>query len=174
MKISSEKALYKYVFCPNALLEEERLFILENSEAFSEDLDHLREIKSSLEQELSDTILDKIHTKIIKASAKEGIILDLIHPTDGDEKYVLAADSVKSEINQSTCSYFDESNNFLIKVVNKDEINKIYIFTKIEIEDLEYAVTLLPSKEVYYLNSEDMPLIVSPQQIIKSIQLKIT
>jgi hypothetical protein len=172
MKIISEKTLYKYIFCPSALSEEERLFILQNSEEFREDLDLLTAIKSGLEQELPETILDKIHKKIINESAKDGIKLNLIPPTEGGGKCVLAADSVKSETKQKTCSYIDESNNYLIKVISKDAENKIYIFTKVEVDDLEYSVTLFPSKEVYYINSEDMPLIISPQQKINSIILK--
>ncbi|MCW8850741.1 MAG: hypothetical protein OQJ81_12235 [Melioribacteraceae bacterium] len=173
MKIISEKTLYKYVFCPSALSEEERLFILKNDERFKEDLDSLNAIKASLEHELSDTILDKIHRKIIHASAKKGIVLNLINHSDNNEKCIFAADSVRSKLQDETCSYSDESNNYLIKVINKDTVNKIYVFTKDEILDLEYSVTLFPSKEVYYTNSEDMPLIISPQQNIKSIILKV-
>jgi hypothetical protein len=172
MKIISEKTLYKYIFCPSALSEDQRLFILQNSEEFREDLALLRAIKSGLENELPETILDKIHKKIINESAKDGIKLNLIPQTESDGKCVLAADSVKSETKQKTYSFIDESNNYLIKVINKDAENKIYIFTKVEVDDLEYSLTLFPSKEVYYVNSEDMPLIISPQQKINSIILK--
>ncbi len=134
MKIISEKTLYKYIFCPSALSEDQRLFILQNSEEFREDLALLRAIKSGLENELPETILDKIHKKIINESAKDGIKLNLIPQTESDGKCVLAADSVKSETKQKTYSFIDESNNYLIKVINKDAENKIYIFTKVEVD----------------------------------------
>lgn len=172
MKFISEKTLYNYIFCPKALSEEERLYLLENIEKFNKDLELLRAIKSSIENELPDTVLDKIHKKIIKASAQEGIKLDLVHHSHHNHRHTFAADSVQNEFEQKTCSYIDESKNFIIKIINKDAISKIYIFTAGGLEDVEYSLTFFPSKEVYYVNSEDIPLIVSPQQLIKSIILK--
>lgn len=172
MNIISENTLYRYIFYPETLSDEEILLISNNSERYKEDLDHLEAIKSNLKNELSDIILDKIHEKINRASAKEGITLNLVNPIDEEGKCILAADSVSSEAKQNTCSYTDESNNYLIKIINNDDVNKIYLFTKGKTKEDEYTLTLFPSKEVFYVNTDDLPLLISPQQIIKSILLK--
>ena len=172
MNIISENTLFRYIFYPETLSEEEYLFTSKRSEKYKENLDLLRAIKSSLNNELSDTILDKIHEKISKASTKDGITLNLIEPIDDEGNCILAADSAKPEQKQNICSYIDESNYYLIKIISKDDSNKIYIFTKSEVKDAEYSLTLIPSNQTYYVNTDDLPLLISPQQKIKSILLK--
>ena len=171
MKIISEKTLYKFVFFPETVEEEERIFISQNVDQFRENIKFLEEMKTDLYKELPESILNRIYKKIEETSLTDGITLNLIKNTDDKGKCILAADSI-SDATPKTCSFVDETNSYLIKVINKEEKTYIYIFTKIQEEDLEYSLTLFPSKENHYLNTSDLPLIISPQQKIKSIQLK--
>ena len=53
MIIISENTLYRYIFYPETLSDEEILLISNNSERYKEDLEHLEAIKSNLKNELS-------------------------------------------------------------------------------------------------------------------------
>ena len=61
----------------------------------------------------------------------------------------------------------------MCKIISTNEANKIYIFSNLDDEDLEFDITIFPSKENYIVNNKDMPIVLSPKQIINQMKLRI-
>ncbi len=173
MKQLSEKDLFTFVFYPNNLLEEKRILINSNLNKFKVELEFLNDLKNSLNQIVPKSILDRIHEKIDIFESKNGYLLEKINKIKDSEYLVLAADSPNNIPTLKTDTFVDSQNKFMCKVISSNEANKIYLFSSADEEFLEFNITLLPSKESFIVNKKDMPVILSPKQIIDQIKLRI-
>lgn len=169
----TEKDLFTYVFYPDNLSDEKRILINTNLEKFNAELELLNEIKDSLGQHVPKSILDRIHEKIDKFENKNGYLLEKINSIVDSEYLILAADSPVNNSSPKTETFLDSHNKFMCKIISTNDVNKIYIFSNLDNVDLEFDVTLLPSKETFIVNKKNMPIILSPKQIIDQIKLRI-
>ena len=168
----SEKDLYKFTFYPLSLSEERRIYIENNFEKFEDDLNILKSIQKDLAKNVSDNLLDRIYKKIDSQAHSSQIVLDFVKPNDDDDRITFAADSQQPDSKPLVSTFIDNANNILGKIITKDKKHFIYIFSKTQPKSSNFDLILHPSKEIYSTNFEDLPLIISPEQIISSISLR--
>ncbi|MCB9206469.1 MAG: hypothetical protein H6610_08025 [Ignavibacteriales bacterium] len=173
MENISEKDLYKFVFYPEDLDKKVYDFIKLNFEKYKSQIDLLQSIKSNVEQEVSDDILDKIYKKIDKQTKSNEIILEKIKRKSDIDYLVLAADSEKEAKTITTDTFTDLKSNYIGKIINNDNYNKIFIFSKQMNKFFDFSITLYPSKDKIYSNSNDQPILIQPKQNITKIKLEI-
>ena len=173
MEIISEKDLYMFVFYPDRLPGVKIDYINLNITKYEEELKLLNEIKASLDEPHSQNIYSKIDEKIIEYSDPSEIILEKIKVNDDSEYNIMYADSPSSLSYVKSETFKDEKNKYLGKVLSSNENTRVFIFKKDKKKFLEFRITLYPSKETYYTNSQDMPLVLIPSQTINRIHLLI-
>ncbi|MCB0731782.1 MAG: hypothetical protein KDC88_12180 [Ignavibacteriae bacterium] len=173
MENISEKDLYKFVFYPEDLDKKVYDFIKLNFEKYKSQIDLLQSIKSNVEQEVSDDILDKIYKKIDEQTKSNEIILEKIKRKSDIDYLVLAADSEIKAKTITTDTFTDLKSNYIGKIINNDNYNKIFIFSKQMNKFFDFSITLYPSKDKIYSNSNDQPIFIQPKQNITKIKLEI-
>lgn len=169
----TEKDLFTYVFYPENLSEDKLEFISNNNDKYKYEIDLLLEIKLGLEQNVPDSIIDKIHLKIREQSLSEDILLDKMNKINNPEFLILAADSPSSFLKTKTDTYKDSTNQFIGKVITSNDSNKIYFFSKNIYEKSQLEITILPSQDIFNIALDGMPIIISPKKIIDQIKIKI-
>lgn len=169
----TEKDLFTFIFYSDNLSKDKRTFIKSNLEKFNDELELLRSIKANLEQPLPRTILERIHEKIDSFENKNGFLLEKINSISDSKYLILAADSPNNNLSPKTETFVDSKNKFMCKIISSNVSNKIYLFSNLPDEFLEFDITLLPSKENFIVNKKDMPILLSPKQIINRIRLRI-
>jgi hypothetical protein len=167
----SEKDLFTFVFYSGNLSEEKRKFIVSNLDKFTTELELLNSFKTGLEEPVSKSILQRIHEKIDDLDNKNDYILEKIETILDSEYLILAADSPKNNASPKTETFVDSNNKFMCKIISTSEANKIYLFSNLDSEIQQFDITLFPSKENFIVNKEDMPILLSPKQIINRIKL---
>lgn len=168
----TEKDLYRYVFYPNILSIEKSNYIAQNIDQFKDELSLFNNFKESVEVDVSDEILNKIHNKINRYSEQKEIILNIISPNPDQEYSPSAADNSMDKSKELIKTFLDKTNNFLGKIITTTDHLKVYVFSKISAKQLIFEITLFPSNSVHTISSEDLPLIITPIQEIKQIKLK--
>jgi hypothetical protein len=169
----TEKDLFTFVFYSDNLSKEKRNLINSNLDKFINELDLLKDIKVGLKEPLPKSILERVHKKIENFENKNVYLLEKIETVSNSEYLILAADSPEKITSPKTETYVDSNNKFMCKVISTNETNKIYIFSNLDDEDLEFDITIFPSKENYIVNKTDMPIVLSPKQIINQMKLRI-
>ena len=169
----TEKDLFTYVFYSDNLSEDKRNLIISNLDKFTAELDLLKNIKAGLNEPVPKSILERIHKKIDYIENKNIYLLEKIETITDSEYLILAADSPEKNASPKTETFVDSNNKFMCKIISTNEANKIYIFSNLDDEDLEFDITIFPSKENYIVNNKDMPIVLSPKQIINQMKLRI-
>ena len=169
----SEKDLFTFVFYSENLSEEKRNLIESNFDKFASELELLKGIKEAIKEPLPKSILERIHEKITNLENENYYVLEKIETISDSEYLILAADSPQKIASPKTETFVDSNNKFMCKIISTSEANKIYLFSNLDNEIQEFDITLYPSKENLIVSKEDMPIILSPKQIINQIKLRI-
>lgn len=169
----TEKDLFTFVFYSDNLSEEKRLLINENLDMFNAELDFLHNLENNLGQTIPNSILDRIHEKIDSFEVKNNHILEKIENDSDSEYFILAADSPDNMLLPKTETFVDTGKKYMCKIISTTESNKIYLFSNDSNSFLEFKITLLPSKESFIVNKKDMPVIISPKQIVNQVKLNV-
>lgn len=173
MKRILERDLYCYVFYPDDLPQDKKDYINLNKNLFNDELAMLNEIKSQSDIPVPQSILDRINEKIQYYTADNEIVLTKLKIKQDLEYLTLAADSQTIDSKPTTNTFIDHSSNFLGKVITSGESNKVYLFSKDNGNIKELKITLIPSEEIIYSTSKDMPVIISPKQVIDAIKVEV-
>ena len=169
-----EKDIFYYVFCPENLDTDKLKYIKNNIELFSKEISLYESSKNSIEKPVPDAILEKIYKKIEENQGKTEIELYKFEIKQNTyQKYrTLAADSPEEEQKDVTVdTYIDPGNNYIIKVLNFENQNKIYVFEKDQEELENFSLKIFPSGKIYKDLSSTKPLIIEPKVDVEKIVL---
>lgn len=169
-----EKDIFYYVFYPENLETEKLDYIKKNKELFSKEISLYENSKNSIEKPVPNVILEKIYKKIEENQGKTEIELYKFEINQNAyQKYrTLAADSPEEEQKDVTVdTYIDPGNNYIIKVLNFENKNKIYVFEKDQEELENFTLKIFPSGKIYKGLTSSKPLIIEPKADVEKIVL---
>lgn len=167
----SDKELFNFIFYPDKLSEEQYSFIKNNLDEFKNEISLLELTKSSMDDNISEDILNRIHKKIKDFEDKSFVILEKVNnKTKLDEELlILAADSPKEEKSTKIETYADKNSKYLVKVISTSTENKLHIFNKDNEEIRDFQITILPTKRNFQIESSNIPLVIKPKLEITSL-----
>lgn len=175
MKIDiTEQDLFNYVFFPNILSSEVAEF-LNNSKEFNEEIEFFKELKNSLQQQLSYQEKRLLAKKIPSYQLNEIIELYPVQ-TPAKKKVnglILAAASEEQKKPViSSRTYYDNNKTYIIKVINYENSCKIFVFsTQYElIQNFDLIIT--PQNLRYHIDDNSVPLELDFNVIPESITLE--
>jgi hypothetical protein len=169
----TEKDLFTFVFYSDNLSEEKRNLINNNIEKFRSELELLNGLKAALKEPVKKSILDRIHEKIDNFENQNLHVLEKIKTISDSDYLILAADSPEKITSPITETFVDPNNKFICKIISDNRTKKIYLFSSLDNKDQEFDITIFPSKENFIVNKKDMPILLSPRQIINQIKLRL-
>ena len=169
-----EKDIFYYVFYPEKLDTEKLKYIKNNKKLFSNEILQYENSKKAVEKPVPHNILEKIYKKIEEKQQLTKIELHKFEVKQQvyQEYRTLAADSPEEKQKGVTVdTYIDPGNNYIIKVLNFENKNKIYVFEKDQEELENFSLKIFPSGMIYKgLNSTE-PLIIEPKVDVEKIVL---
>jgi len=167
----SDKELFNYIFYPDKLSEEQKSFIKNNLNEFKGEINLLELTKSAMDENISEEILNRIHKKIKNFENTSLVILEKINKKADLDKdlLILAADSPEEEETNKIETYADKNSKYLVKVISNSSENKLHIFNKDNEEIKDFQITVLPSGEIFNIESSNFPLVIKPSQEITSL-----
>lgn len=159
MKIS-EKEIFDYVFYPENLTKD-KVEYLKNSRLFNEEINFYHSLKKAMDEELSYEVKQKLGEKIpIYILQKVIVLYPVKEPTKKSKIHlpVLAAASEKQKPAVSVKTFIDESNHYLIRLLNFKDSAKIYVFSTTEEVLKNYQVVIKPSGQTFEQDDNLKPI----------------
>lgn len=163
----SEEDIFKFVFNPESLKDEVKVYIQTNVELFSEEISYCIQLKN----DFAENQLQHNNKKIESINLKQ--IIELfpneikVNPNQG---VVLAAASEKVHHVKKHISFSDSEENFLIRVVDVQSKCMLYFFSK-DTNLSKIRIKIFPSENEYYINNIKKPIEIQPEAEIQKITL---
>jgi hypothetical protein len=168
----TERDIFNFVFYPELVKEELRAFLssIENS---TDAIIFYKELKISLQKELSFDIKKNVAQKI--SAYKLSNIISL-YPVQVIKKkgnrIVLAAASIEEKPKIITKTFYDADKTYIIKVINYSENSKIFVFSTQQEVIKNFEIIILPENKKYHCNDNSLPLELSTPVEAESIQIE--
>ena len=167
-----EREIFDFIFFPEAL-DKEKFIFLSTTDLFDNELELLLDIKEKYEKNIPLNIIEKIKSKLTTITSNSIIRLEkkkvpLQYSTD---HLVLAADSQLKNTKQKIQTFEDADSIYLIKLIEDEELTKIYLFTRNNKEIHPVKIKLEPSGEYYIFENQNKPIIITEKQQITGISL---
>ncbi len=168
-----EEDIFKYVLFPDKLSSDKKELIHSNENLFSEQINFCKAflgisafiIDNDLSKNAVDRILSKI--KIIELLPVESKTISK------ENSPLLAAATVEFANKKSeSITYVDEESKYLIRLLNDDNKNTLFFFSKSENTIHKYKLTLLPSNESYHISSPTQMIEMDSAQIVQKILIE--
>lgn len=159
MKIT-ERDIFNFVFFRDNL-SVEKVNYLKNSKNFIEEIDFYLSLKQSFDEELSEDVKQKIAEKIsIYIPSKIFFLFPVEQHSKKrtNSKSVLAAatSDAPSEVHVKT--FVDETNRYLIRLLNFKDSAKIYVFSTTDEVLKNYRIIIKPSEQTFEQNDNSSPI----------------
>lgn len=168
-----EEDIFKYVLLPDTLNSDKKEFIHSNENLFSEQIDFckafLRISTSKIDNELSKNSVDKILSKIK--------VIELL-PVESKSTFkenspLMAAATIDFAYKKSeSITYVDEESKYLIRILNNDNKNTLFFFSKSENDVRKFKLTLLPSNVSYHISSPTQMIELDNAQNVERILIE--
>ena len=167
-----EREIFDFIFFPETLDKEKFLF-LSTTDLFDNELNLLKDIKEKHQENLPPEIIEKIKAKLVNNTSNGIIRLEKKKNAFqyNSDHLVLAADSQLKNSKKKIQTFEDENSLYLIKVVEEEELVKIYLFIRNNKEFQHVKIKLEPSDQYYIFENQNKPIIISEKQNITAILL---
>lgn len=162
----TEQDIFNYVFYPDSLTTEKKIFLDTHQNDYLEQIEFCRELnKSENSKDESELLPNYSKLKVIELFP---INLNI---AANSEYLTLAAAS--SELNKriETKTFTDENSQFLVRLVAAEGEKKLYIFSKSK-EFKEAKLTLFPSLRSFTINSFELPIKIDNLEEIEKISIE--
>lgn len=169
----TEEDIFKYVLFPDTLASDKKDIIHSNENLFSEQINFCKafltaptsKIDLDPEKNAADRILSKI--KIIKLLPVEPKTLSKeISPL------LAAATAEFANKKSESITYVDEDSNYLIRLLNDNNKNTLFFFSKKENDARKFKLTLLPSNKSYHISSPTQMIEIDNAQTVQKILIE--
>jgi hypothetical protein len=170
----TERDLFDFVFQPENL-SIEKVKYLKTSKIFDEEINFYRELKKSLDEELSDEVKRKIAEKIPLYNPAKFHVLYPVQEAVRKKKNdlpVLAAASPKEKPSVKAKTFVDENNHYLIRLLNFKESSKIYVFSTTNEILKNYKVIIHPSEQIFEQVDNSVPIEINFPIEAENIELQ--
>ena len=169
----SEKDLFYYVFF-NTELDEQKKTEIKSNKYFKQIISFYESLKSELELKVSAQ--EKISIAKIIPAYKAEIVVELFPLKEKKSIYgnfpILAAASAETDFKVNSQTFFDEENDYLIRLLNFQDSSRIYVFSITDQVLKNYKVILHPSEESYTQKDNSVPLEINNVSHVESIELQ--
>lgn len=171
MKIT-EHDIFNFIFYPELVKEEFRAFLSTNEDS-TDAIVFYKELKKSLEEDLSIDLRKKIAQKIIAYKLNNIINLYPVQePKKKRNSLVLAAASVEEKPKIITKTFYDADKTYIIKIINYSENSKIFVFSTQQEVIKDFDIIILPENKKYHCKDNSLPLELSSPVEAESIQIE--
>ena len=174
MKVT-ERDIFNFVFYPELVREEIRLF-LSSIENTSEAVIFYKELKSSLDMKITNTIKSKIAKKIGLYKFNNIITLYPMHKPLTEKKHdylVLAAASEKNIAPQMvTKTFVDDGKDYLIKILNYGNTTKVFVFSTHDEIIKDFDIVIEPQNLRFHLKDNTEPLKIDQAIAAEEIRIE--
>lgn len=156
----TEDDLFNYVFNPQKLDYDKISHIEENKHLFTEELSLLTELKKINLSELDheNSLINKL---IIFTPAKH-------YSKEYSTPLNLAAATVELKQHDLAHSFIDLEKNYLIRIVEKEDRDLLYLITEKELPDL-VRIKIYPSEKEYTIRNNVQPIEILKEKFIEKI-----
>ncbi len=169
----SEQDLFNYVFFNNQISDKIKLTI-ENDNSYSEALELYKALKTESENKPDELFKKKLAEKIPAYSLSNVIHLyQLKDPEIKQNGNRLAADSRELKPKMTTKTFVDNDKEYLIKVLNYDDITKVFVFSTQQEVIKNFEIVIQPQNKKYHCEDNSMPLELSTPVEAESIQIEL-
>lgn len=173
MKIT-ERELFDFVFFPENL-PNDKVEYLKNFKEFDDEIKFYHSVKDSFDEELREDIKQKIAERIpIYIPAKIFFLFPVkktVKEKNGDVT-VLAAASPKEKPSVKAKTFIDESNHYLIRLLNFKDSSKIYVFSTTEEVLRNYKVKIKPSGQTFEQSDNSTAIEINSPIEAENIELQ--
>lgn len=168
-----EEDIFKYVLFPDTLASDKKEIISANANLFSEQINFCKAflgISTSsndidLGKNAADRILSKI--KVIELLPVESKFISK------ENSPLLAAATIEfADKKSESITYIDEESKYLIRLLNNDNKNTLFFFSKSEKEVRKFKLTLLPSNKSYHISSPTQMIEIDYTQTVERILIE--
>ena len=172
---TTEKDIFYYVFSPETINEEKRLFIAE-SEELSSLVRLYTDIKNGLDEEISPDLKAKISAKI--PAYKLTRVYELFPWTIEASEYnsstaVLAAATAETEQGVFSKTFIDREKNIIIRLIGTMSKARLFVFPVSGEKLGEFTLTLNPGLQKYYFEDSQETKILENLPEISSISIEV-
>jgi hypothetical protein len=170
----SERDIFNFVFYPD-YLSDEKFSFLKTSKIFDEEVDFFISLKKSLDENLTAEIKNKIAERIPIYVPSQTYSLYPVRELQRKKKnniQVLAADSPKEKPEVTVKTFVDETNHYLIRLLNFKDSAKIYTFSTTEQSLKNFKVVIHPASAVFNQADNSTPIEVNHPIEAEKIELK--
>lgn len=173
MKIT-ERDIFNFVFFRDNL-SAEKVNYLKNSKNFIQEIDFYLSLKKSFDEELSEVVKQRIAEKIpIYVPSKIFFLFPVEQQSKKrtNSKSVLAAatSEVSSEVHVKT--FIDETNRYLIRLLNYENSSKIYVFSTTDEVLKNYRIIIKPSEQIFEQIDNSSPIEIDWPVEAENIELQ--
>ena len=172
MKVT-ERDIFNFVFYPDLVREEIRSFLasIENS---TDAIIFYKELKKSLEEELSLDLKIKIAKKIPSYSLTKMITLYPLkeHKAQKQNGNRLAAASTELKLKTTTKTFIDNDKEYLIKVLNYGDITNVFVFSTKDEVVKNFDIIIEPYNLKYHFEDNSEPLKINKPIEAEKIELR--
>ncbi len=173
MKIT-EREIFDFVFFPENL-PIDKVEYLKNFNEFDDEIKFYHSLKASFEEELSEDIKQKLAERIpIYIPTKIFFLFpvkEVIKEKNSDVT-VLAAASPKEKPSVKAKTFIDESNHYLIRLLNFKDSAKIYVFSTTEEVLKDYKIVIRPSEQIFEQTDNSSPIELNSPIEAENIELQ--
>ncbi len=164
--ILKEQDLFNFVFFRREIDSKKLLFLEESRYIFN--LTLFKNIKEGLSENLPVFIKEKIKNRIKCYNPIENIILNPIKEVKHDD--APPADSTeKHAVSKST--FIDESNIYLIRLINYEDSSRLFLFSRNEEKINNYKLIMSPGNETFIVKNNVIPLEIDHKVTVTGIEL---
>lgn len=171
MKVN-ERDIFNFVFYPGLVREEIKMF-LHSIEDSTDAIIFYKELKDSLNSDLSIETKKKISEKI---PIYEFSNIIQLYPVEENKKkrnsFTLAAASPEETPKIVTKTFYDEDKSYIIKVINYEKNSKIFVFSTQQEVIKNFDLIIQPQNEKYHIKDNLIPLELADRIHPDSIQIE--
>ncbi len=167
-----EEDIFKFVFYPDELDAEKKNYLSKNEALFREQIEFCRSILNA-----QNNAAIKTKSRNIAEEILQKISADVLLPVKGKksfmEKQVTLAAATTEAVKQSEAITFTDTNSkFLIRLIERNGKNFLYLFPKEEKASARYKITLYPSQKSYQINNPSEPIEIDEENSIQKILIE--
>ncbi len=170
----NERDIYNFVFYPHAV-EEIKKSKLVKGKNFQEEINFYKFLKDNYSPELDPAIKNILKLKIPVYKVFKVIQLKPVKENDFKrqaEVTIFAAASPNERYKIVSKTFFDEQNDYLIRLLNFEHSTKIYVFSISNNILRNYKVVLHPSGKIFTQPDNTKPIEIDSQIEADSIELQ--
>ena len=167
-----EKDLFNFIFHPDRLVSGKYEQINFNIELYTEEIEFLKKMKNQLKMQVSNSVIEKILSKINKLNCKSIISLEKVNtPTITLNNLVFSAESPSQNNGSISETYQDADSNFLVKLISHNNKKKIFTFCKNKPVSENLRLVIHPSEKSYLIKNTSEQIDLSPDENVEGLSI---